>query len=420
MKKKLNRLDFSQKILRFNLSFEVILVSLIILLPSIELFSSIFRGVIPSFLLILVWFFIYFLKDDTQKNKILRKYSFIFIVLGFVYFALFLHYGLSFSGKEGLLHFLGLLHLGCVFFIFVCYSSDSEEDLSLRFSVYLIALLVLCFFSLLSIPYILNNDILYIRALASGQLSSSQEFDARKNGVGTNGLYSSLPMIIVFSIALIKSFKLNKFVRNLIILSVIPLCISILISTFFASVGLLIFALCYYLYASNEKKSFLFILKMLVFLSVGYFIFYFFLLDLELFKPILDKFERFNNVGGDDTGRTQLASNSLASFYKNPLWGIGVPEKGSYHLIGEHMPWVDFLGQYGILIAGLIYLVFILLFKKIFVKSQIIAYKPLNQASKVVFVLFIISNFISPMIYYPLSYCLLFLCGLPILDRSKL
>lgn len=420
MQKKFNGLIEAKGKLRFRLSFEVILVSLIILLPSIELFSTIFRGVISSFLLIFLWLVIYFLRGYSQRIKVIREYSLIFIVLGGVYLALFFHYGLSFSGKEGLLHFLGLLHLGCIFFICVYYSGNFERDLSLRFSVFLIILSVLCFFSILSIPYIFNNDVLVIRHLASGQLTSSQEFEARKNGLGTNGLYSSLPMIIVFSLALIKSFKLKRSVRNLILLSIIPLSVSILISTFFASVGLLVFALFYYFYVGNKSKSFVLLLKISVFLSLGYFILYFFLLDLELFKPILDKFERFNEVGGDDTGRTRLAANSLASFYKSPLVGIGVPEKGSYHLIGEHMPWVDFLGQYGIIISGLIYFVFVLLFKKIFKQSRVILSTPLNQANKVVFVLFIVGNFISPMIYYPLSYCLLFLCGIPILDKNKL
>lgn len=410
----------NKQILRFKLSFEVILVSLMILLPSIELFSYYFRGLIPSFILFVFWILIYFLKDYNQRIKVMKEYSSIFLLLVIIYLSLFLHYGLSFTARSGLLQFLNLVHLGCIFFVCVYYSSNNEKDLSLRYSVFFIVLSVLCIFSLISIPYIFSNDVLVIRNLASGQLTEGQELDAKKNGLGTNGLYSSLSMIIVYALGLIKFFNLNRLTSKVILISLIPLSISVFISTFFASVSLFVFALFYYFYISNKKNSFILIVKVLLALFVGYVVLYFFLLDLELFKPVINKFERFNEVGGDDTGRTDLAKNSLKTFVENPLFGIGVPEKGSFDLIGEHMPWVDFLGQYGVIISSFIYLTFILLYKKIFLLNNKIVKNPINQVNKVIFMVFILGNFISPLIFYPLSYCLFFLCGLPILDRNKL
>ncbi|MBB1140539.1 hypothetical protein [Myroides sp. WP-1] len=415
-----NMLDAAKQRVKFKLSFEVVLVSLIILLPSVELFSYLFRGLIPSFALFFLWIVVYFLKGYNSRIKVMREYFSIFLLLMIIYLAIFIHYSLSSTGKAGLLQFLNLLHLGCIFTICVYYSSDYEKDVNLRHSVFVVVLAVLCVFSIISIPYIFNNDVLVIRNLSSGQLTSFQELDAKKHGLGTNGLYSSLSMIIVFALGTMKSFKLNKSSRNLLLLCLIPLSLSIFISTFFASVGLFVFALFYYFMINTKKNPFVLIFQASLLVAGSYLLFNFFLVDLELFKPILNKMERFNEVGGDDTGRTILASNSINTFLENPLWGIGVPDKGSFNLIGEHMPWADFLGQYGMIITALIYLVFLLLFKKIFLQPRKISNKLLNPANKTIFILFILGNFISPMIFYPLSYCLLFLCGLPILDRSKL
>lgn len=420
MEERSNKFNGIKQLFKVNLSSEVILVSLIIILPSIELFSFLFRGLIPSFFLFSLWFLVYFLKGYSRRIKVLKEYMPVFILLGLIYLLLFFHYGLSLSSKSGLLQFLNLLHLGCVFFICAYYSSNVKNDISLRITVFLLVLTVLLVFSLISIPYIFSNDILIIRNLSSGQLNEFQEYTARKNGVGTNGLYSSLSVVVIYSLALISSFRFKGILKKIIILSIIPLSLSIFISTFFASVSLFIFGLILYLISQKNGNILFFSIKV-IFLLVGlFFIIYFFLMDLELFKPILNKVERFIDVGGDDTGRTTLAANSFNTFLDNPLWGIGVTEKGSFHLIGEHMPWVDFLGQYGIIITIFIYLVFLVLFQKIFFSLKILNVSSLNSASRVVFILFILGNFISPLIFYPLSYCLLFLCGLPILDKSKL
>ena len=378
-------------------SIDVFLTAFAFIIPMIGYLNILFKGFLTSWSLILVYF-VYLLvkykKIPLRKGSI--KIDFLFLI-GFI-LVVFLNFVLVDFNSKSKQYFL-------IFFFFaILYVIDAiyEYDIRKRITIIFLIFIALGVQASISIPYILDSNLLSSRLMSSGQLSDELVKEAVKNGVGTNALYTSLGGLCLFGLV-IQSYLQSSFARIIMFIAIFSMIFSIFISTYFASIFMFVLGVLLLLFFRFKKLfSFKAIVVGIVLFSMSIYIFNQYLSDTRLLDPILKKIEGFSKQGGDVTGRDKLANVSLETFYDNPFFGIGVPPWRSYDKIGEHMPWVDFLANFGLF--GFLPL---LIFLFIRIKNRFSHFRFKNSIDIACFIgvfLFIASNFISPMITTPITY----------------
>lgn len=384
------------KNIRLKFSLDVVVISLALIIPMVGYFNYLFNGLISSVILIVLYIIYLSITNKLILYKRDFKYDFKFLVVfSIVVFLNYLFVDLNPKSKEYTIVF---------FYFIILYIIDLilNKDFQKKVTVIFILLLVLGVQALISIPYIITSDFLLIRSFSQGILSKDEALEAMKNGIGTNALYTSLSSISIFSFAL-QSIIRSKLAKIILLISSLSMIISIFISTFFASILLFLIALGTYILLQfrsiiSLKKI---IFGVLIFLGILFF-YNNYLSSTRLLDPVEKKLEKFQSGQEDATGREALAKVSLNTFYDNPFLGIGVPDWRSYDKIGEHMTWVDYLANFGVI--GFSPLLLFLSFTIYYRLRKSVINNRFNIICTIGILIFILSNFISPMLTTPITY----------------
>jgi len=408
----------SQFGLKELLKLDVIIAFLIFAIPIIPAVGLRFP-LIWRFILFVIWFFVIRLSSDKKtlilwrKNILGRKREFLWLI--FFLFVMYLYYVLVRTSSQG---FLMIAHFLIMVFVLLMDSYYSVIDRRYRYAIVFLCVLSLGIQATISIPYFLGGFTLreYLGVNREG-LSDQEMLSMADKGISGQYHYASLSMIVFASFALIQ--KARGILKILIYFSAVTMAFSMGVSSFLAPIALLGIGgvLLIFLLRGRVLKPKV-IIPILLFSIVLYFFYSNYLADTPMMGPVTKKIEgfleAFNSKGisseTDVTGRTRLAMVSIDTFLDNVLFGIGVPPLHSYHLIGEHMPWVDFFAYFG-LIGTIPFFVFLTAVlkknkfkyfagKSFFDKKEIVYNKIMLTCS----VLFLLSNFISPMLTVPTSY----------------
>lgn len=391
---------------------DLLLVSLMCINLMIPYLLYITKGMVGFTVLFLLWIVVYSKSIEVSPffyySKINWNLTFsigAFIIINFLDY-LFLN-----DSSKAFAWVLTFIYFLCFLFIKYCYN---ERELVIVLFYIIISLGIN---SLISIPYILGSEEYVSRLMASGQLDVNENLDAIKHGVGANGLYTS-NVLFVFLGLKYKGYFTGKR-KVLFVSSILLILISVLISTFFASVLLLgLGFLIVFLWNINKfltLKNISFVFFTILVLHIFLQKFYTKLMDGVLF-PILFKIELFFTSGQDKdvTGRTELTKSSLNSFMENPFFGVGVPEWQSYKVIGEHMFWVDIFAHFGFFgVLPLLIFIFLLLRFEIYWRTN-------DVYLFICGFLVIASSFIAPMLVVNNTFIALILfIGLKRINQCK-
>lgn len=367
------------------------------LIPILHLYlHRILSGFKFAYPMLFLWFLVVLMKNQfglLVSSIVMRKKLFIWLLI-FILVVAVNHVFIEASDKS----YYYLLHYINFFLLLIIDSFYAQKHLKYKLSILFYLIVALGIQAIVSIPYIISAKYYVSRMLSSGQLDYYSTFEAIKNGVGNNGLYTSLPGITILGLSIVKNFDFKY--RMILIGSLASIFVSVIISTYFASVlmfflGVIVFFLILYRKIMN--------IKLVLFAALSIYGVVFFGADLvrdtNLLNPIIRKIELFQDEKSDVTGRIDLAKVSFDTFSENPFFGIGVPSWQSYDKIGEHMTWLDYLANFGLLGVTPLYIFIFMLIKEsfsfYFVKDEMKFYR---VACFVGMLLFIISNFISPMI----------------------
>ena len=388
-----------------------ILLVLGFLVPTMILYLNYsLRGFMFTWPIFICWFMFVFIKNKNLKafGIVLKKRKLDFFFMFSFILVVAINY--FFVDKNAKSHTYLFTFIN-FFLILIVDSYYATKPLVYKYSILFYIVIALGIQALISIPYMLSAKILITRMLSSGRLSGAELVEAMKNGLGNNGLYSSIGATALIGIAIIKEFK--TVYKLALILSVSFIIISIIISTFFASILLLVIGVIIVSFRYHKKIINVKSLVVLLIIVAG--VFYFnnvFLSEskVDLIRPIENKLERFMSDEDDTTGRGKLANTSINTFIKNPFFGIGVPKWQSYHLVGEHMPWIDFLANFGFL-GMLPFLIFltILIRRNLFFYIKKDSFTLYRMSCLAGVCIFILANFISPIITTPNMYMIFLL-----------
>lgn len=313
-------------------------------------------------------------------------------------------------------------------------------DQQKRLTILFLITTILGIQAMVSIPYFLGGyNIRESLGWAGAELSREEILERSKRGIGSQYMYLSLAPMVFSAIGL--SVHFAKSYRRIIFISVLSIIISLILCTFFGAVVLLFVGVFFIGFIFRKHLIKFRTLKWIVLiLSLTIWIYVTFLQGQNYFSSLEFKIngyiQAFATKGlspdSDITGRTGLAATSLETFAANPLFGIGVPPLHSYDIVGEHMPWIDYFAYFGILGFLPLILFFSLLFlrnsklytsflrKKRFKEESEKNVAFYNLMLGLAFLLFIISNFISPLITVSQTYLLLiFWYSNPIRPVSK-
>lgn len=381
------------------LSLDVLLAVFFCIVPMVMYLNYLFKGIftiIPTFALWLV----YITSFSSNRNRLLvgiRNNQILLVLLLLFIGVNYWHYALSFDSDKA----RDFVFVSVYYFLFclvgIYYQADKPKLVSIFFFITMFLGIQAC----ISVPYLLSAENYVARMLSSGGLNDVESVDAMRHGLGTNGLYTSNVLIILLGIYFLKYF--TGLSRIILLSSILAIGISVVMSTFFASVLLLVLGLCFVALAKYRSLISFKMLISIAFLVLGFIYFYDnFLSQTNLIRPLENKIERFSDQGGDVTGRVDLTEASINTFYNNPFFGIGVPDWQSYKLVGEHMIWLDLFAHYGFL-GSLPLLIFLYLaISKRFVK-------PISAYYLSSVFVFVISNFISPMLVVANTFIVLLL-----------
>lgn len=382
-----------------NYSINLILAICFILTLIIPYFNYYARGLVIPFAIFLLWAIkIIFNKEEFKillKFLLFRRIEF-FLLLCFFCFTTYTYLFITPTTKAFQFTLIPILYS----FVLVLDTYYSLLKPFHKKQILLIIILSLGAQAAISIPYILQSSVLVARLFTSGGLEGSRLVEALRNGVGGTALYTTLSGFIFFVVGAIKMYGQYKYI---IVLCLISILISILISTFtlpivLTGVGILFLSLRV---GINNIKFRYFILLATILIGI-YILFKFVLIESQLIDPVIHKIELINEGKLEKDGRGNLANISLSSFASSPFFGIGVPEWGKYEQIGEHMPWVDFLAHYGLL-GFLPYLLFLLVLwlrnVKFYFSFSSEKFNLYNIGCLVGYSIFIIANFVNPLIF---------------------
>ncbi len=396
---------------------DIILVSLFMLIPMILYLNTILKGVKVTWPLFIVWL-AYIIFKRQHLNKFLlelkdRKLLFflLFLFIGFVGF----NYYFVRTTVKGLTYFVHFINYALILIIHSYYAAKKDYS---QYAILFFIIIGLGIQALISIPYLLTSDGFVVRLFSSGQLTESEEWEAIKHGIGNNGLYSSLGAVALVGISVLGKNKAIYF--TFLTIAIIAIILTVFISTFFASILLLVVGILIILL--RYKTKILNFNAVLLIGTIGLSVFLFYdkyVKDTRLLDPIIKKYEGFTEEGKDVTGRTDLSQVSWNTFLENPFFGIGVPENRSYKIIGEHMPWIDFFANFGFFGFLPLLLFFIILIKgnwQFYIKND--SEKLYRSACLAGAVIFLLSNFISPMIVVPNAYLMFLFFYAPSADHK--
>lgn len=380
-------------------SFDVILISISFIVMIVGYLNLILHGLITAWLLLFILTFY----ETTRRGKITFKQGslkggFPFLIL-FICVVFFSYLLLDTNGKSKQ-YVLIFINFAIVYLL----DAYSQNNIDKKFTVIYLVVLALGIQALISIPYILSSEYMLIRKFSSGQLTESEQIRAIKNGIGNNGLYTSLSSLSLFALVFQQRLK-SIFARAILIICALSMVFTVFSSTFFASILMFIGGLVGLMFV-NFRRFFTpkILLLFIVLMITGKLVYDVFLSETNLLYPVMSKIERLQSPESGDVsaGRGDLANVSLNTFLDNPLFGVGVPDWRSYDIIGEHMPWIDFFANYGVL-GFLPFLVF--LFKRIKYRFRDFNFSSTFDTVCLIGVLIIFaSNFISPMLTTPITY----------------
>lgn len=226
---------------------------------------------------------------------------------------------------------------------------------------------------------------------------------------GSWGFFLPIGMAMPCFIAI--SLKQHGFLKILLLASCFIISVMVFLSTFAASILLLIMG-CIGLYFLSVKSKKKFILIMGGFLVV--FVLFISSLDLseipQLEHMVYKISAMFNTTSGIDENdpriRASLIGISLNTFINNPLFGVGIygARNDGNNLTGLHSGIVDGLAQYGLF--GIIwYFGFLIFCCKILIRSmKFNRYDLINQARSITCILFFIGAIINPVLI-DLGFC---------------
>ena len=217
------------------ISFDVILVTLIVTIPMIMYLNYLLRGAVLSVVLYLIWLFYVLNKRDYKDiffNGIAKNTSLFFLLTSFL-FINFFHYFFSFTTSKA----QNFITVFILYLILTSLGIFYQESNKLR-SIFFFLTIALGIQAAISIPYLLSTDILVSRMLASGQLEDTENIEAIKNGVGTNGLYISNVFIVALGLYYQRFY--TKTLRIIFLSALVFIILSILMSTFFTPILLLL------------------------------------------------------------------------------------------------------------------------------------------------------------------------------------
>lgn len=414
--------DYNNNTFTFKDLFKlhVLLAFLFITIPMLSYANYLLHGVKTTWLVFILWIVVVRIFNrgtvpawlsfmGTRKAEFFSLGVFVFLML--VYYVFVRENGKSLNYVTS---------FSTMFMVLVMDSYYAVIHPKHRQSVLFLCVLCLGIQAAISIPYLLSADSFVTRLYASGALSEAESLDAIKHGVGDNGLYSSVAAVVFAAYA--SGLKMAPKFKYLIYGAIVPIVISILASSFLACILLLSIGLLLLMFVFRRKLLTSRALFALVACFIGVSFFYtYYLSETDLLLPVVDKAEglikNFGRSGfsadTDVTGRAKLANVSINTFMDNPLFGIGIPPNRSFNLIGEHMPWVDYLANFGLLGCIPFFSFLLLLFKKNkkrYFSKRAYSFgntKLYNKAMLVGFIIFILSNFISPMVTIPSAFIML-------------
>lgn len=367
------------------------------------------RGYVLPFIIFFIWLISVALKNN-YFYKILhtlafRKFELCYLFV-FLLITLFTYFFITPTVKA----FQYTLMPVTYFFIIIMDAYYFRRNTQYKLSIFFVITTILGIQAAISIPYIFSSENMVSRMYSSGKLEGAPLDEALKNGVGSTNLYTSLCGIFFLGLGMLSKFN-NKKLKVITVISLILILFSIVSSSYSLPLLMLLTGGVVFLLRLNWKKIKLTHIFVIFLFFTGLSIFYnSFLADSEIIKPIEGKIQLIKHGNLREDGRMDLAAISMNTFLNNPFFGAGVPEWGSYKQIGEHMPWIDFFAHYGFL-GFLPFVIFlIILFKR--------NYKFYFRTSKndvyatsclIGFLIFIISNFIDPLIFdAPMIIMLLF------------
>ena len=220
---------------------------------------------------------------------------------------------------------------------------------------------------------------------------------------GSWGFFLPIGMAMPCFIAI--SSKEHGFLKIFLLASCLVISIMVLLSTFAASIILLILGSIGLYYNSKKNKN-----KFI--LIIGVIIFLFILLISSLDLTELPQLEHmvykipaiFNTSSGIDESdprvRITMIGTSLNTFINNPVFGVGLyePRSDGNNLIGYHSGIIDGLAQYGLFGIFWYFGFLIFCYKRIIRNIKNNRYDLINKARLISCLLFFIGTLINPVL----------------------
>lgn len=388
-KRILNMLNISKD---FNISYFIRLISLFILsyISIVPFASNRYVYLLSIFLIIITSFIINF----TKTLEFLKKYKY----LMFLSFIWLFHYLINYiTGRADLIliHIFTYIRILSIMFLGL-YLVELKDKFLNKILITFISLIIILF----NIKTILANLDYYN---LSRLLSTGINLDINAYGIASYSyIYGILYLILLLIIKFFKNIK-NNFRLNLCLILLITSICLLIIAEFMISIILLILGLIIYYFKVDNFKKFIgllsiLILSMIIFskpLSLG-------------FKFLANHIDNYNiQVRLDDiskmlTGdientidlkeRLNVYSESITTFIKHPLFGIGFKGKETKAIgIGGHSAILDEFAKFGLMGGSILILLFISCFKSflsLFTKKS----KKIYFICSLIYILFMFIN----------------------------
>lgn len=260
----------------------------------------------------------------------------------------------------------------------------------------------------ISIPNLFDDNVWISRRITSGEASEDEILFARISSIGNYSYYMLLAVIVPYSLDFIKLNNYSILKKGIILLLVLLIIVEVLMSTYFSAFSnLLLIMLIYAIY--NIKKNYFKVLTIATIISFTFTFSYNYISKNDAFMYVVEKLERMSNgisnkgiVEGDETQRSKLTINSINTFQKNPIMGVGPQDYRQYDLVGGHSFWFDFFAQYGFVFTLFSTSIFYMYYENR--KS-----KHFSPIRKLCFLIIILSSFGNPLLLSPFVYYFCFI-----------
>lgn len=261
---------------------------------------------------------------------------------------------------------------------------------------------------IISLPNLFDDNVWISRRITSGEATDEEITFARLSGICNYSYYMLQAVLVPFILEFIKIRENSLFQKLIIFSSVVVILIVVLMSTYFAAfLNLLLIMLIYATY--NIKKNGLKILTIITIISIATVTSFNSISKNETFMYVIEKFERMTNgvsnkglIEGDETERGKLTINSINTFKKNPIMGVGPQDYRKYDLVGGHSFWFDFFAQYGIIFLLFSISVFFMFYENKYADN-------FSKIRKLCFLIIMLSSFGNPLLLSPFVYYFCFI-----------